>query len=45
MNIIDLTLVAGAFGTTAGAPSMWKLDQDITPARTKWNSGYVKRER
>ena len=31
MNIIDLTLVAGAFGTTAGAPSMWNLDQEIAP--------------
>ena len=33
VNIVDLTLVAGAFGNTAGAPSMWNLDQEIAPTR------------
>ena len=35
VNIIDLTLVAGAFGNTAGAPSMWNLDQEISPTKTQ----------
>ena len=33
VNIVDLTLVAGAFGNTAGAPSMWHLDQEIASTR------------
>ena len=35
MNIIDLTLVAGAFGNTVGAPSMWDLDLEIVPTRDR----------
>ena len=35
VNIVDLTLVAGAFGDTAGAPSIWNLNQEITPTRNQ----------
>ena len=34
VNIIDLTLVAAAFGNTASAPEIWSRDLEITPTRT-----------
>ena len=34
MNIIDLTLVAAAFGNTAdAAPTLWSLNTDDMPTR------------
>ena len=35
MNIIDLTLVAGAFGSAAGAPALWSHDREIAPTRNQ----------
>ena len=33
MNIIDLTLVAGAFGNAVGAPALWSRDREVAPTR------------
>ena len=35
VNIIDLTLVAGAFGNTARAPEIWSRDLEIAPTRAE----------
>ncbi|MYC77125.1 hypothetical protein F4X10_15275 [Candidatus Poribacteria bacterium] len=45
VNIVDLTLVAGAFGDTARAPGMWLLIWQSRLPETKFNSGYTKHGR